>query len=362
MQQRARKKAENRGGGRPAHGPRRFFPVLICAAAAACASFPDPPRKIRAPAIEDGRLVSFDGARLGLDVWPAQGAPRAVIVAVHGMNDYANAFSMAGRWWAREAAITTYAYDQRGFGRSPDKGLWPGSQTLRQDLLAAVEAVEKKHPDTPVFVVGHSMGAGVALSAMAEGPLPAAGVILAAPGVWGGSQLPLAYRVAANIAATFAPAKTVTGERADRRSTDNIEVLRAMATDPHVIKDTRLDAVLGVTRLMGEAYDAADEAGGAILFLFGMRDEIIPLDAMTKTVLRLGRAAETHGYADGWHLLFRDLQAEEVWRDVAEWIEERVAAGPDDQSGPAAQARRREGSSATAAAASNASPERERRH
>jgi len=24
-------------------------------------------------------------------------------------------------------------------------------------------------------------------------------------------------------------------------------------------------------------------------------------------------------YQEGWHLLFRDLQAERVWRDVADW-------------------------------------------
>ncbi len=25
-------------------------------------------------------------------------------------------------------------------------------------------------------------------------------------------------------------------------------------------------------------------------------------------------------YPQGWHLLFRDLQAERVWRDVADWV------------------------------------------
>jgi alpha-beta hydrolase superfamily lysophospholipase len=34
------------------------------------------------------------------------------------MNDYAEAFTLAAPIWAEEG-ITTYAIDQRGFGRSP---------------------------------------------------------------------------------------------------------------------------------------------------------------------------------------------------------------------------------------------------
>ena len=44
--------------------------------------------------IETERFTSFDGAKLGLTVWNAQGTdePEYVVVGVHGMNDYAAAF------------------------------------------------------------------------------------------------------------------------------------------------------------------------------------------------------------------------------------------------------------------------------
>lgn len=309
---------------------RLFLIAIIFSPAAllsACVSFPDAPAPVAAPAIEANTLRSVDGARLGLAVWAAQN-PRAIILAVHGMNDYSNAFALPGAWWAAHADITTYAFDQRGFGRSPDFGRWPGSAALIADLRAAVAAVREKHPGLPLYVLGHSMGAAVVMSAQAQAPLDADGLILAAPGVWGGGAMPLPYRLTLNMAASLDPGKTLTGERAQRQATDNIEILREMFADPLVIKKTRLDAVLGVVRVMGKAYAGADEIDADVLFLIGAKDEIIPVRKMLKASARLKGDVTVRRYPQGWHLLFRDLEAETVWRDVGAWIAARADATP----------------------------------
>jgi alpha-beta hydrolase superfamily lysophospholipase len=308
------------------------FPVwrrIACAALSAlllpaCVSFPDAPQATTPPVLAGNAIRSMDGAQLGLQSWPAED-PKAIILALHGMNDYSGAFALAGPWWAEHAQITTYALDQRGFGRSPEFGRWAGGDTLIADLRAALAAVRAAHPGLPVFVVGHSMGAAVVMAAQAEAPLAADGLVLAAPGVWGGRALPLPYRLTLNMAASLAPGKTLTGERAERQATDNIDILRAMYRDPLVIKQTRLDAVLGVARIMGRAYKDADKVEGDILFLIGEKDEIIPRKAMEKTARRLSGETDIRRYEDGWHLLFRDKQAETVWRDVAVWVAGAVA-------------------------------------
>ena len=69
-----------------------------------------------APALEGDVFVTRDGLKLPVRHWDAP-QPIAVIVALHGMSDYSNAFDMPGTWWAAHG-ITTLAYDQRGFGRS----------------------------------------------------------------------------------------------------------------------------------------------------------------------------------------------------------------------------------------------------
>jgi alpha-beta hydrolase superfamily lysophospholipase len=286
---------------------------------AGCASFPDAPPATQEPAVIDETVVSVDGARLGLTLWKAA-SPKAVVVAVHGMNDYAGAFAYAGPYW-RDRGVSVYAYDQRGFGRSPNFGRWAGGETMKQDLRAVIAAVSTANPNLPIYVVGHSMGAAVILAAMEDAPLiNIDGAILAAPGIWGGGAMPILYRASLNLAASFAPAKTLTGERAERQASDNIEFLRAMFHDPLVIKETRIDAVLGAVRIMGEGWDATDETGGEILFLYGEKDEIIPVKKMKKAAARLCGSVAVNVYPESWHLIFADNARERVFEDVLAWI------------------------------------------
>jgi alpha-beta hydrolase superfamily lysophospholipase len=291
-----------------------------------CVSFPAAPAVRVEATLTENAFIAQDGARLGLTVWRAD-EPVAIIAAVHGMNDYAGAFALAAPYWASRG-ITTYAYDQRGFGRSPDQGRWPGAPALKQDLRAFIAALRRDHPSTPLFVIGHSMGAAVVMAAHRDAPLNADGVILAAPGVWGGAQMPLFYRATLNLAASAAPGKTLTGESAGRQASDNIDFLRAMFADPNVVKETRLDAVLGVVRMMGEGWDASDEIAGDFLVVFGARDDIIPLKKMKKTASRLRGDIDTREYLEGWHLILADEARAAPLADIADWIEARADRKP----------------------------------
>jgi alpha-beta hydrolase superfamily lysophospholipase len=77
-----------------------------------------------APSVLPDAFLARDGLRLPLRHWDAKN-PRIIIVALHGMSDYSNAFDMPASWWAT-IGITTYAYDQRGFGHETNEGHWAG--------------------------------------------------------------------------------------------------------------------------------------------------------------------------------------------------------------------------------------------
>ena len=68
--------------------------------------------------------------------WPAATAkPKAVILGLHGFGDYRKAWDEPAQIWAKDG-ITTYSYDQRGFGGSPTRGRWPGTEALVDDAKA----------------------------------------------------------------------------------------------------------------------------------------------------------------------------------------------------------------------------------
>jgi alpha-beta hydrolase superfamily lysophospholipase len=280
--------------------------------------------------MQDEELVTRDGTHLPLRRWEAEGgAPKAVIVALHGMSDYANAFDMPGKFWAGQG-ITTIAYDQRGFGKSATPGIWAGSDAMRADLSDAVAAARVRYPGVPVFALGESMGGAVVLTALAStSPPNVDGVILVSPAVWSRADMPLTYRAALFLAAHLMPGVILSNNAASRVVTivpsDNVEMLRALGRDPLFQKRTRTDTLYGLVDLMDEARTAPGKLHQSppILFLAGAKDQVIPVKSAESVIAALGNRAEVRRYPDGYHMLLRDLQRERVHRDIAGWVLER---------------------------------------
>jgi len=285
------------------------------------------------PRLEDHAFISFDGARLGLTRWDAEGPapPWAVIVGVHGMDDYANAFHLAAPWWAARG-VTTYAFDQRGFGRSPGRGIWAPDALRTEDLRTLVALARERHPGALVAVVGESLGGAVAIEAFASARPPDADrLILAAPAVWGWSTQPLPYRVLLWLAAHLAPGKVFTPPDwlTDHVSaSDNRAELIAMGRDPLMIWGARTDALYGLVNTMQNAAQSLSRLRTPTLYLYGAHDQIIPRAATRRAVRRLPRNGRTAYYPDGWHLLLRDRQAPRVWGDILAFIRDPAAPPP----------------------------------
>lgn len=314
--------------------------ALIVAGCAPVVALPGP--AIAAPTIADAGLVAPDGARLPLRIWRTEGEPaRAVVIALHGFNDYRNFFAAPGAWFARRG-IQSYAYDQRGFGEAPKRGLWPGEQALADDLKAAVHAVRRRHPGVPLFLLGESMGGAVIMTAMTGSQPPAVdGVILVAPGVWGRASMPWYQTTALWLAVHTLPGGQVTGRNLGIKPSDNIEMLKALGRDPLVIKQTRIDAVYGLVNLMDRAMVSASSLHAPALVLYGAKDQLIPPPAIREMTERLpaspaGRRRVVY-YPDGYHMLLRDMQAETVWRDIAAWMDDPRGPLPSGAEEHAAQ-------------------------
>lgn len=285
------------------------------------------------PEMTQDHLIAGDGTALPLRIWSAEGGgePKAVVVALHGFDDYSNQFAGPAAFWAKQG-IATYAYDQRGFGAAPGHGYWPGTQTLIDDFAAALRAVRSRHPGAPVYALGASMGGAVVLAALARPDAPHPdGVVLEAPALWGGPTMNFFYRANLWLVAHLVPGLTLTGRGLGRRATDNDEVLRALARDPLAIKETRLDAIYGLEKLMGRAA-ASPPPSAPTLLLYGANDQIIPQTAIADYLEEFAATENAKlrfvYYPQGWHMLTRDLQAQTVWRDIARWIADPGGALP----------------------------------
>ncbi len=306
--------------------PNRLFAyaLTITASLAGCTPFvvargPDiaPPALVTAH--EPESFATRDGLTLGVSSWKAD-HPRAVLVAFHGMNDYARFIREPAAYWQAQG-ISTYAIDQRGFGRSPNRGLWAGDDAMTEDARDFIEQVRAQNPGTPLYLLGESMGGAVVMATLARPDAPKAdGVILVAPAMWGWSTMNFWYRSALWLVAHAVPAKHVTGSGLTITPSDNIEALRDLGRDPLVIKPTRTDAVYGLVGLMDEAILNAGKVKAPVLLLYGQNDQIIPRWPIQKLVEAMNPAPRIVLYPNGYHLLMRDLRRQLVWDDVLAFI------------------------------------------
>jgi len=307
----------------------------------ACAPVLAPPGGVKEEVlVEQGVFVTRDGLRLPLRHWDAA-KPVAIIVALHGMSDYSQAFDIPGPWWAAHG-VSVYAYDQRGFGGAPHWGLWAGAAAMRNDLDDVVTALRAKFRGVPIYALGESMGGAVVLTALASpNPPHVDGAILVAPAVWSAKDMPLTYRAVLWIGAHLIPGVHVSGEGLHILATDNLVVLRHLARDPLYQHSARVDQVFGLVNLMSEARraPASMAAHPPILFLYGGNDQVIPAEPTQAVAKALDGSTTVIRYPDGYHMLLRDLEAEPRWNDVLDWIEKtnpkpaRTADAHDDLGG-----------------------------
>ena len=267
-----------------------------------------------------GVFKTDDNALLPYRSWMPKGKPKAVVVAVHGFNDYSHAFEYYGTYFSARG-VATYAYDQRGFGRTSEIGVWAGEENLVGDLKRFVELMQKKYPRTPVYIIGESMGGAVAIVALADPTFPKVqGVILSAPAVWGAETMNPIFRGTLWLAAHTFPYRELTGSDLKILASSNYPMLVAMAHDPQIIKATRVDAIYGMVQLMDSAYEKIPFIHTPTLLLYGKHDQVIPPEPVKSAITRFSQPVDYAYYPQGYHMLLRDLDRELVMKDVLSWI------------------------------------------
>ncbi|WP_297509586.1 alpha/beta hydrolase [uncultured Caulobacter sp.] len=291
----------------------------------------------RGPRITDEGFVSFDGAKLGLMRWLPAGEPAWVVVGLHGMNDYSNAYHLAAAWWA-ERGVATYALDIRGFGRSPERGVWAPTDLVLEDVRALVAAVRERHPGAKLALAGVSMGGALAIAAMAsDDPPPVDKLMLFAPAVWGWSNQPLPNRLSLWVTAhTVGQWMVKPPDWLARHvmASDNVDELRRMGRDPLMIWGARSDAIYGLVGLMERAWRSTGVIKVPTAWFYGANDQIIPRAPTVEAAARLKPGAKTAYYARGYHLLLIDRQAERVWSDAEAFLRDSAAPWPPSGAPP----------------------------
>lgn len=284
-----------------------------------------PGAKNQTPHLNGYLFQTADGANLPLRYWLPENETRAVLIALHGFNDYSRFFELPGNYF-KKLGIACYAYDQRGFGATPKRGLWAGNEAYVDDLKALVRLLRQRYPKQPIYLLGESMGGAVIIAAMSHYDMPqVAGIILAAPALWARETMPWYQTGLLWTLAHSMPWLTLSDEGVHVTPSDNIEMLRALGRDPWVIKGARVETLYGLADLMDAAFNGAESLSANTLMLYGEKDEIIPKEPtyrFLRQFLATSPSEKTVAfYRQGYHMLLRDLNGATTWEDIAAWID-----------------------------------------
>ncbi len=268
-------------------------------------------------------FVAADGAALPLQSWGDLEDPDAVILGLHGMGDYANAFMELGEQVGPKG-IAIYAYDQRGFGRTAARPFWSGTASLVNDASDVLTLLRARYPDTPIYLLGNSMGGAVAIIAAATRGHLMDGLILVAPAVWNRDMMPWYQTTPLSILSHSLPWLPLTGRGLDIWPSDNIEMLRRLSRDPRMMSSVRVDLLAGVADIMDLARVRAGDISVPSLLLSGMQDQVIPPEAVAALDDELSSLGlpDYHRclYSAGYHMLLRDLNGPLVIEDIRRWV------------------------------------------
>lgn len=314
-----------------------LFTLLLLVILSGCMPMTHPPEDNSSIAyLTDNLYFTDDGAALPLYRWLPKTEPKAVILALHGFNDYGKFFEAPASYFSHHG-IVCFAYDQRGFGAAPKRGFWAGVPAYTDDLRGLVDLLKHHYPGTPLYLLGESMGGAVIVTAMGQSQISGVeGIILSAPALWARQTMPWYQTSLLWTLAHTLPWLRLSGDGVGVQASDNIKMLRALGRDPLVIKKTRVEAIYGLTNLMDTAFNNAGNLHEHTLIMYGENDEIIPkkptYDFIRRFLNSAGQRKTAAIYPRGYHMLLRDLNAEIAWGDIAAWIAhnaERLPSGAD---------------------------------
>ena len=125
--------------------------------------------------------------------WAPKGDPKGVVLAMHGLVMHGTTYDELGKALADEGFLV-YATDMRGYGRLTKE--YPhefcASKDCKQkinynkssnDLLQLAERIKADHKSLPLYIIGESMGADMAIRVASTRPEVVDGLVLSAPAI-----------------------------------------------------------------------------------------------------------------------------------------------------------------------------------
>ncbi len=275
---------------------------------------------------QEGNFQARDNLGLYYQLWKPDSDYKAAIIIVHG------SFEHSGRYvnlalGLVDKGYAVYTFDLRGHGRSGGQRAFVSSFNLYvQDLEIFVSFVHKAQTAKPVFLLGHSAGAVIALLfEITRESVPINGMILSAVVLKLTNGIPALTRIFSSVAGTFFPKFKLEKLNSKYLSRDS-RVISVYDNDPLVYKEgVHAGVLLEFTRSIDRIRSQTDKIKKPMLILHGGNDRIASIEGSRQLYLKACSADKTFKvYENFYHEIFNEPGKEEVFADIIHWLDSRL--------------------------------------
>ena len=252
----------------------------------------------------------------------------ARLAIAHGYGDHAGRYLDFMNWMAGRG-VSCQAIDFHGQGTSSGRH---GAISRWEDYVDDLGAICAKSAwdgdDTPLFVLGHSHGGLVVLAAGIGGKLNCAGVILSAPFLAIGMNVPWWRLAVARVGSVIAPSIRVrTGVGGLALSRDETKVAETRA-DPLCTGVGTPRWFVSMRRVQAEVCARAGEFRIPLLMLVAGADSVADSAASIDFFRRAGSNVKTlKEYPEHRHELLREIGREAIFAEIRGWMETLKGTG-----------------------------------
>jgi acylglycerol lipase len=267
-----------------------------------------------------GEFAGARGRTIHWTTWEPGGAvPTAgVIVIVHGFGEHSGRYGQVADRLTGEGWIV-YALDHHGHGRSEGTRGRISFPDAVADIDRLVDLAVQRHPGTPLFMLGHSMGGALALRYALAHSDRLAGLVLSGPLVQ--VQGRVATKLLGQMLGRVAPSLPLARLDPNLVSRDP-EVVRAYVEDPLVFHEplpagTVAEFLRYAATLPGEV----DRVRLPTLLMYGTADGLCDPSGAVLVSQRLGGTdLTTKSYEGLYHEILNEPERDRVLDDLCGWL------------------------------------------
>jgi lysophospholipase len=274
---------------------------------------------------ETGFIEAADGTKLYY-CYQSTDKPRALLVFVHGFAEHIGRYQHVMEWFI-DQNYDVAGFDCRGHGQSEGRRCYVERFDQYLDDLDGVlsQLLEKAGVERKLYLIGHSHGGLIVSNYVLDQSEGVDGVILSGPCFKFKVEIPAWKNALGKLSSKLWPTLSIPSGIPPEHLTHEQSFVDAYKTDPLVSSKATSRWYTEALGAQKRVLSQADRIQIPVIVLQGGEDKLVDPDTSKNFLGAVGAAdKELRWYDDLYHEIFNETTREEVFTDLAEWLDQHV--------------------------------------